>query len=207
MVVIERKQETPGAELDRFKPSNATCWAQNRIERPHKPALVPFLSATPPPPNLLIMGWSSQNPRFVSGEHGCFREHSNKTTCFSMSSQWNLRKGLKQSFGMDKTGPNPPTRRDHLIPPVPRAKRLPSAGTSTNQKGVPRCNKKEPSGSAAQRKASKQTSSKQHQASEASKRAEAKQRAISQLNTRPTSTKARTTAYQLRALLLGDDGQ
>ena len=46
-----------------------------------------------------------------------------------------LRKGLKQSFGMDKTGPNPPTRRDHLIPPVPRAKRLPSAGTHTNQKG------------------------------------------------------------------------
>ena len=36
---------------------------------------------------------------------------------------------------MDKTGPNPPTRRDHLIPPVPRAKQLPPAGTNTNQKG------------------------------------------------------------------------
>ena len=47
----------------------------------------------------------------------------------------NLRKGLKQSFGMDKTGRNPPTRRDHLIPPVPRAKQLPPAGTNTNQKG------------------------------------------------------------------------
>ena len=69
---------------------------------------------------------------------------------------------------MDKTGPNPPTRRDHLIPPVPRAKQLPPAGTNTNQKGCLVCNKKKPSRSAAQRKAGKQTSSKQHQASKAS---------------------------------------
>ena len=80
----------------------------------------------------------------------------------------NVRKGLKQSFGMDKTGPNPPTRRDHLIPPVPRAKQLPPAGTNMNQKGCLVCNKNKPSRSAAQRRASKETSGKQHQASRAS---------------------------------------
>ena len=108
----------------------------------------------------------------------------------------NLRKGLKQSFGMDKTGPNPPTRRDHLIPPVPRAKQLPPADTNTNQKGCLVCNKKKPSSSAAERRASKQTSSKQHRASKASKSS------APQPNTRPTSrrknTAPRTAAARTR---------
>ena len=118
----------------------------------------------------------------------------------------NLRKGLKQSFGMDKTGPNPPTRRDHLIPPVPRAKRLPSAGTNTNQKGCQFNKQKKPSRSAAQRKAGKQTSSRQHQASKASKRAEAKQSAHHRTNNRPT-TKGRAYRREAQPALFQERGE
>ena len=99
---------------------------------------------------------------------------------------------------MDKTGPNPPTRRDHLIPPVPRAKQLPPAGTNTNQKGCQfNKQKKEPS-------KGKQRSKRKSSSTNAGEQAKQSEQASKQYTHQPqtvldlTPPKSNTTARYSR---------